>query len=61
MLSYPGRTDSLDASQASPGDGAGPRPVWLRVQCADRPGLLAEVAGVIAKHDYNVQVRGRTT
>uniref|UniRef100_A0A1D2ADF7 Putative GTP diphosphokinase RSH1, chloroplastic n=1 Tax=Auxenochlorella protothecoides TaxID=3075 RepID=A0A1D2ADF7_AUXPR len=46
---------SLDASQTSPGDGAGPRPVWLRVQCADRPGLLAEVAGVIAKHDYNVQ------
>ena len=28
------------------------------IQCDDRPGLLAEVANVIARHDHNITVRG---
>lgn len=30
---------------------------WLVIHCGDRPGLLAEVANVIARHDHNITVR----
>ena len=29
---------------------------WLRVECADRPGLLADIALVIAAHSHNIKV-----
>jgi hypothetical protein len=29
---------------------------WLVIQCEDRPGLLAEVANVIARHQHNITV-----
>lgn len=30
---------------------------WLVIHCGDRPGLLAEVANVIARHGHNITVR----
>lgn len=34
-----------------------PQVTWLVIQCDDRPGLLAEVANVIARHQHNISVR----
>lgn len=35
-----------------------PQVTWLIIQCDDRPGLLAEVANCIARHDHNITVGG---
>ena len=32
---------------------------WLRVQCVDKPGSLAEIARVIAQHEQNIKVGDR--
>ena len=31
---------------------------WLVVQCADKAGLLAEIAQLITAHAHNIKVRG---
>ncbi|PSC74447.1 Guanosine-3, 5 -bis(diphosphate) 3 -pyrophosphohydrolase [Micractinium conductrix] len=50
--------DSSLAAQpgaSAPGADADSRQVtWLIIECDDRPGLLAEVANCIARHDHNI-------
>jgi UTP:GlnB (protein PII) uridylyltransferase len=43
---------------AAPTDWDGRQTTWLIMQCDDRPGLLAEVANVIARHQHNITVSG---
>ncbi|KAL4419009.1 hypothetical protein ABPG77_003655 [Micractinium sp. CCAP 211/92] len=51
--------DSSFASSLAAGSGANSdadarQVTWLIIQCDDRPGLLAEVANCIARHDHNI-------
>lgn len=39
------------------GDADARQVTWMVIQCEDRPGLLAEVANVIARHQHNITVR----
>ena len=48
------RTVDLSESNA-----AGVEATWLVVQCADKAGLLAEIAQLITAHAHNIKVRTR--
>jgi hypothetical protein len=43
----------------TPADADARQVTWMVIQCEDRPGLLAEVANVIARHQHNITVRRR--
>jgi (p)ppGpp synthase/HD superfamily hydrolase len=54
-MTPPSSTSSLPQGvDATAADSDARQLTWLVIHCGDRPGLLAEVANVIARHDHNI-------